>query len=247
MTDRKKWLSDKIKNSNSLIKLEGIVDNSKEWISEKLDESSTYNSLQDKLSKLIDGEFEATIVRKKNKYETEPDSRPTRENVNSLIKICVLKNAKISGGSTLIPGPWGMVAVAPEIALVIKNQIDLIYDIGVANGKQASINKELLAGIALSALGSGAAGLLVMHGGKVLVKRSSLRVFQKIIALLAGKVTQQALKSSISKWLPIAGAAFMAWLSGHITQRIGNLAHEIFQKEIEISESEVDENDIPNE
>ena len=120
----------------------------------------------------------------------------------------------------------------------------MVYDIGVANGKESMITKELLAGIVLSAIGNGATGLLVMHGSKILVRRTSLRVFQKIVSLLAGKVTQQALKAAISKWLPIVGAAFMAWLSGHMTQKIGRTANEIFSKEIEITDADLAEDEL---
>jgi len=65
--------------------------------------------------------------------------------------------------------------------------------------------------------------------------------------MLAGKVTQQAVKASISKWLPIVGAAFMAWLSAHLTTKIGKLANEVFSKEIEISDAEVSEAEILSE
>ena len=51
------------------------------------------------------------------------------------------------------------------------------------------LSKELLAGVLLTAMGAGAGSLLVMQGSKVLVKRVALRQFQKIITLLAGKVT----------------------------------------------------------
>lgn len=120
----------------------------------------------------------------------------------------------------------------------------MVYDIGAANGKAAEINKELLAAIVLSAMSNGVAGLMVMHGGKVLIRRSSLRVFKKVVTLLSGKVTQQALKSSISKWLPVVGAAFMAWITNQMTQNIGRRANEIFQKEIEISDVEIAEADV---
>ena len=123
-----------------------------------------------------------------------------------------------------MPGPLGMLAVVPEIALIMRNQIAMIYDIAVAHGKEDAIEKELLASVFLAAMETSAGGLLVMHGSKVLVKRSSLRVFQKIVAILAGKMTQKALKAAISKWVPIVGAAFMAWLSNHLTRNIGRKA-----------------------
>lgn len=82
-----------------------------------------------------------------------------------------------------------MAAVIPELTLVIRNQIQMVYDIGVANGKQAQLTKELLIGIFLTAMGSSAGSLLTIHGGKILVRRAFLQVIQKIIAMLGGRVT----------------------------------------------------------
>jgi uncharacterized membrane protein YebE (DUF533 family) len=117
----------------------------------------------------------------------------------------------------------------------------MIYDIGMAYGKSKVLNKELLAGILMTAMGASAGSLLIMQGNKVLVKRVALRVFQRIIALSAGKVTQQALKSLIGKWLPGVGAVAMAVWSNYFTRQVGKKAIEIFEKEIEMSEEVVEE------
>lgn len=238
------WVSEKAEASEVVKRAKEKASETKDWVSEKLDDSEAYAAMQQKLSKQIDGAFESVIETKKKYYISNPDKEPIRGSAELIIKSCAMTNAAISGGSSLVPGPWGMVAVVPEISLVIKNQIAMVYDIGVSNGKAASINKELLAGIVLSAMGTGASALIVMHGSKILVKRSSLQVFQKIVSLLAGKVTQQALKSTVSKWLPVIGAAFMAWISSQMTQNIGKRANEIFQKEIELSEIDVHDHEV---
>ena len=90
-------------------------------------------------------------------------------------------------------------------------------------------------------VGSKRRPLLGMQGNKVLVKRVALRVFQKIINLLAGRITQQVLKSAISKWLPSVGAAAMAVWSNYLTRQVGKKAIEIFEKEIVLSEEVVEE------
>lgn len=238
-----------IENSAVLGKVNDTIGDGKEWLGAKLDSSEVYNAMHSKLERGIEGAFESVISGRQGKPKSLAvvGTSAGVANVDALIARCARDNATISGAAGLIPGPWGMVAVVPEIAAVIKNQIEMVYDIGVANGKEAQITKELLAGIVMSAIGTGATGLLVMHGSKVLVKRSSLRVFQKIVSMLAGKVTQQAVKASISKWLPIVGAAFMAWLSAHLTTKIGKLANEVFSKEIEISDVEVSESEILSE
>jgi uncharacterized tellurite resistance protein B-like protein len=170
-----------------------------------------------------------------------PDEIPDKKSVPSIINSYSVTNAAISGGASLVPGPWGMVVVIPEIAAVIRNQLAMIYDVGMAYGKSKVLNKELLAGVLLTALGAGTGSLLVMHGSKVLVKRVALRQFQKIITILAGKLTQQVLKSAIGKWLPVVGATALAVWSNYMTRRVGKKAIEIFEKEIVLSEEVVDE------
>lgn len=75
-------------------------------------------------------------------FEANPASRPTKRDVGALIKHAANANAVIAGAANLVPGPWGALAVVPEITFVIRNQIQLIYDLGVAHGKEPHLNGE---------------------------------------------------------------------------------------------------------
>lgn len=209
------------------------------------DNVKTEKGLQAQLANKMMGLFDVVIADRSKHYNKHPDKIPEKDTVDKIIKSYSVTNATISGGVSLIPGPWGMAAAIPEIAVVIRNQLTMIYDIGMAYGKKEVLTKELLAGVLLTAMGAGAGTLLVMHGGKVLVKRATLRVFQRIILILAGKVTQQALKSMISKWLPVVGAAAMAVWSNYLTRQVGKKAVELFEQEIELSAETIEE--VPDE
>lgn len=195
--------------------------------------------MQEEIASKIDDAFDTVIKQKKEYYLKNPSKIPNLAEVDSLVSSCALKNSAISGGSSLIPGPWGMAAVIPELVLVIRNQISLIYDIGAAYGKKDLMNKELMVSVFLYAMGSTAGGLLVVHGGKFFLKRATLRILQKLIAVLGGKITQQALKSAISKWFPGVGAAAMAAWSNYSTRQIGKKAREILSSDIEVEANEV--------
>lgn len=209
-------------------------------------EKSLQSKMQDRLAEQISGLFGSVLSDRNQYFKENPDKIPESYAIPTLIKSYARTNATISGAASLIPGPWGMMAVIPELVAVTRNQIAMIHEIGMAHGKGKIITKELLAGIFLTALGTGATSLLILQGSKVLVKRASLRTFQKIIVLLAGKITQQALKSTISKWLPVVGAAAMAAWSGHLTHRIGNKAHEIFSMNIVVDNNTSEEAEINN-
>lgn len=205
------------------------------------------NTLQRKLSEQMIGIFDLVITDRSNHFTKHPDKIPDKNSGPFIINSYSVANAAISGGASLVPGPWGMIAVVPEIAAVIRNQLAMIYDIGMAYGKINVLTKELLAGVLLTAMGSGAGSLLVMQGSKVLVRRATLRTFQKIITMLAGRVTQQAIKSTISKFLPIVGSAAMAVWSNYITRQVGKKAVEIFEKEIVVTADIVEDIPLENE
>lgn len=194
-------------------------------------ERSLTEQMQDKISDGLREALDSVRISRNEYYQANPDKIPGPAAIDALIRAAVTQNAAISGAASLVPGPWGMLAVVPELMLVIRNQLKLIYDIGAAQG-QKEIPNELLLGVFVSAAGSSAGSLLIMHGGKVLVRRASLQVMQKMITLLGGRITQQALKSAVSKWLPGIGAAAMAAWTGYLTKKIGEKAREVFQHEI---------------
>lgn len=202
--------------------------------------SDSQGLIEGKVSDVLHESFDHVLRNRQEYYRQNPAARPSLSQVPSIIGSYTRNNAAISGGAGLIPGPWGMMAVVPELALVIRNQVQMIYDIGVAHGKEAQITRELLLGIFVTAMGSGATSLLTIQGGRLLVKRASLRVIQKIILWLGGKITQQALKKAISRWLPVVGAAAMAAWTGWMTKNIGKKANELFQLEIDDDPSTLD-------
>ena len=196
--------------------------------------------LQEKITTGLEEAFNHVMKNRSDYYENHPTKIPNQGDSSRIIASYTRNNAAISGGSSLIPGPWGMAAVAPELVLVIRNQVQMIYDIGVSHGKKEKITKQLLMGIMISAMGTSAGSLMTIQGGKILVKRASLSAMQKIIVMLGGRITQQAIKSAVSKWLPIVGAAAMATWTGYMTKKIGQHADEIFKMEINDDPTTID-------
>lgn len=192
---------------------------------------------QKKISERLSSTFESTIKEKEEYYRNNPDKIPVRKDVTSIISAYSYKNAAITGGLSLIPGPWGLLAAVPEIIMVVKNQISMVYDIGLAYGQNKVLNKEVLMFIVANAMGNATGSLAVMHGSKLLIKRASLRVMQQLIRKLAGSIAQKILRSMVAKWLPIVGAAALATWTKFSTTSIGKKAAETFEKEIEFDES----------
>jgi len=188
------------------------------------------NQVQTQLAGQLLGMFEQVMQTRQVAHQA--DLSLARQSTDSIVGSYSNVNAGISGSLNLIPGPTGMVLVIPEILLIMRNQISMVYDIGASYGKEAVITKELLLGIVNGATGASAASLLVIRGSKVLIKRTTLSTFKHFVAQLSGRVTQQALKSAIGKWLPGVGAVAIAAWSYYMTRQIGKQAKEIFEKEI---------------
>lgn len=189
----------------------------------------------ERLSEQLTSVFDGGAAAQRAYYEAHPDQRPGPTDIDRVISYYANVNAAISGGLSLVPGPWGMLAAIPEVVVVVRNQVKMVYDIGIASGKTEEVmSRELLLGVTMSATGVGTIGLLTMQGGKVLVKRTSLRVFQRLVALFAGKVTQQLLKSMVAKWLPVIGAGAIAAWTRYSTVVVGRKAREIFACDITV-------------
>lgn len=196
--------------------------------------SSPDATLHSGLSGKLFGAFDSGVDARRKHYEAHPDQAPTAAAIDSIISSCANTNALIAGGFSLIPGPWGLIALIPEMVMVVQNQVKMICDIGVASGKKDVLTRELVLSVALSASGTSAMTVLTMRGSTLLVRRTSLRVFQRLVRALAGRVTQQMLRSAVAKWLPFIGAVAIAVWTRYTTMEIGRKAKEMFAGDIEI-------------
>lgn len=221
-----------------------IFDKVKEMASSTINkgkETLTEETIKNKISEGISSAVNKVSEERENYYNK--NNVPTIDSIDNIISDYGNKNALISGGASMIPGPLGMAAAIPEIIAVINNQLKMIYDIAKANG-QNEINKELLISVFLSAMGNASGNLLIVHGQKIMAKRVGARALQTLIKLLGGKITQQLAKSMAAKWIPIAGAIAMAAWSKYTTNKIGQKAKEVFSKEIVFENSEINESNI---
>ncbi|MEI8254387.1 MAG: hypothetical protein WCJ30_01810 [Deltaproteobacteria bacterium] len=196
------------------------------------------SALTKKLTEWLEGAFESVALTRRQHFSDKPGLRPRAGDIDELIKSYANQNFVIAGAANLVPGPLGALAIVPEITLVMRNQIQMIYDLGVAHGKEAQLNSRLLLAIFATVSGGGALGIATVKGGQLIVKRASLRVIQQIIVWLGGKITQRALRALLAKWVPLVGAGAMAIWARQTTVAMGREATSLLQKEIiEVAEA----------
>jgi uncharacterized protein (DUF697 family) len=185
-----------------------------------------------KLGEYLEGAFESVLIARQQHLKENPEDRPNHSDVDGMITSYANQNAVIAGAANLIPGPWGAVTIVPEIILVIRNQIQMIYDLGVAHGKEAHLSKENLLAIFYTVIGGGTVGLVAVRGGRLLIKRASLRVIQQVIKFLGGKIQQRVLRALLGKWVPIVGAIALALWARQSTKSMGLKASKLLANEI---------------
>ena len=203
------------------------------------------NEFASKVANALEGIFESVALTRKQHFVQNPTKRPSRQDIDSIIKGYANQNAIIAGAANLIPGPWAMLAAVPELIAVIRNQIQMIYVLGVAHGKEANLSSELLLGIFSTVIGEKTIGLVTVKGSQLLLKKASIQVLQKIIFWLGGSISQKLLKRFVAKWLPIVGVAAMVLWSRQSTIEMGEKASKMLAMTIVISDEEVNINEIP--
>jgi len=199
------------------------------------------NTFQEEFIKVIIPVFEGTIEERKKYYLENP--KPEKGHIKNIINSCSNTNGSISGISGMIPGIAGLFAILPELKLTIGNQIIMIYDIGVAHGKEEQLSKEMVLSLAMQS-GAGSAGInaLTRQGEKILIKKASVKVFQQLAKALGVKLSAAVVKSAVAKFVPVLGGIAIGIWVKYTTNEIGEYSAVVLSKDFQIQETEkVDE------
>jgi len=141
----------------------------------------------------------------------------------------------VSFASGMMPGPFGMATILPELAAVTKIQMDLLYKIAKYHGRLDQVNRTLVLYVFGCALGVTAGRLLVQRAGsRLIVKAFSTQAAQKIAAAIGARIGSSFVQRSAGRWICMATAPVFALLSKRMTEKIGGYAEDLFRQDIEI-------------
>ena len=173
---------------------------------------------------------------------SEPKSDNPVPRSRSLGNNAAATAAIVSGSLSIPPGPWGMVTILPDLVAVWKIQAQMVADIAGAFGKQATLTREqMLFCLFRHAASQAVRDLVVRVGERLIVKRASLRLIQKILQKIGVKVTQRLAGRFISRWLPIIGAVGVGAYAYYDTAQVAKTSIEFFSQEIDVEKEEKDE------
>lgn len=156
-----------------------------------------------------------------------------------IMRTAGLKAGAVSAGLAIPPGPSGMLTVIPDLIQVWHIQRQMVSDIASCFGRSAQLNQQTMV-YCLFRHGAAilARDVMIRVGERMVLKRGSLRVIQKILQRVTIKTTQKAIGKSISRWVPVVGPVVVGGYSLLDTRSVGKTAIETFSRVIEIEPSE---------
>jgi hypothetical protein len=152
-----------------------------------------------------------------------------------LANAAAAKAALISGGLALPPGPWGWLTILPDLIAIWKLQSQMVADISALYGKSATLSKEqLLYCLFRHAAAQAVRDLVVRAGERVIVRRATLKALQTAAERIGVKISQRAVGSAVSRWIPILGAVGVGAYAYYDTAQVARTAMDLFSRLLRI-------------
>ncbi|ASD63161.1 hypothetical protein [Bdellovibrio bacteriovorus] len=181
------------------------------------------NSLLDLVSQIPDSPHKAS-------------NTPVKDSAH-VIKSASLRAASVSAALAIPPGPFGMMTILPDLILIWRIQAQMVSDIAAIHGKTGFLTREALL---FCLFKHGASQLfrdiVVRVGERYVLRKTSLRMVQRLCERLGLRVSQRMLGATISRWIPVAGAVAVGWYTRYDTQQVGQSALDLFSKDIDTDE-----------
>ena len=155
----------------------------------------------------------------------------------AIVSAAAKKAATVSGTLAIPPGPLGMVTVLPDLLIIWKIQQQMVADIAAVHGKTAVLNERTMAYCLFRhSSASFVRDLVARTGSRYLVKRATLKMIRLSLKRIGIRITQRVLGKSISRLIPLIGAAAVAGYAYYDTTKVAGTAAELFSRDIELEE-----------
>jgi hypothetical protein len=165
----------------------------------------------------------------------EPKSDEPVDRARSVAMAAAAKAAISAGALALPPGPFGWLTILPELVAIWKIQAQMVADIAGAFGQEASLAREqMLYCLFRHTAAQAVRDLVIRVGGRFLVGHVTLHAAQVVAKKVGIRITQRAIGTGVSRWLPIVGALGVAGYAYYDTAQVAQTAIDLFQQQIEI-------------
>jgi hypothetical protein len=141
--------------------------------------------------------------------------------------------ALTAGTLALPPGPLGWLTILPELISIWKIQAQLVSDIAAAYGKHAELGREQMLWCLFRHTSAQAfRDLVVRLGDRLIFRRLSYSVIERVAKQIGVKVTQRALGEGLSRWMPVIGAIGVGGYAYYDTRQVAATAIAMLKSEI---------------
>ncbi len=145
--------------------------------------------------------------------------------------------AVTAGTLALPPGPLGWLTILPELISIWKIQAQLVSDIAAAYGKHAELGREQMLWCLFRHTSAQAfRDLVVRLGDRLIFRRVSYGVIERVAKQIGVKVTQRALGEGLSRWMPVIGAIGVGGYAYYDTRQVAATAIAMLESEISTDE-----------
>ena len=149
--------------------------------------------------------------------------------------------ALTAGSLALPPGPLGWLTLLPELIAIWKIQGQMVSDIAAAYGRHATLNREQMMWCLFRHTAAQAfRDLVVRLGDRLVFRRMSYGVAQRVAKQVGVKLTQRTLGKGLSRWLPVIGALGVGAYAYYDTAQVATTAIALFEGEIAMTD-DIDE------
>jgi hypothetical protein len=116
--------------------------------------------------------------------------------------------AMLSGSLALPPGPLGMLTVLPDLYLIWQLQRQMVSDLFALYGRTAELTRTHMLYCLFRHLASHVVRDIVVRAGqRLVVQQVSASALRSMLGGIGVRVTQRLAGSTVSRWIPLAGAA----------------------------------------
>jgi hypothetical protein len=145
--------------------------------------------------------------------------------------------ALTAGSLALPPGPLGWLTLLPELIAIWKIQAQMVSDIAAAYGRHATLGREQMMWCLFRHTAAQAfRDLVVRMGDRLVFRRMSYGVAQRVAKQVGVKLTQRTLSKGVSRWLPVIGALGVGAYAYYDTGQVAATAIDMFEGEVSINE-----------
>jgi uncharacterized protein (DUF697 family) len=164
---------------------------------------------------------------------SEPIASNPRVAAQRLTRIAAKNAALTSGAMAMAPGPLGLLTLIPDLLAVWKIQAQLVADIAAVYGQKSHLTQEHMLFCLFKHTASQALrDVLVRAGERLVIKKVSLGVLQSLARKIGFKLSQRLAGSSVSRFVPVAGAVAVGGYAYYDTTKVAAAAIEIFESKI---------------